>query len=137
NTLGDLQMKKGFAMIAVCLFVSAVAGFGQTDRGAITGTVADGTGAVIPGATVEAKSLGSGTVYTAGSSETGNYTLAQLPAGTYEVAVTLPGFKRFVRPTVVVGVAQTVRVDAALEVGANTESVTVEAAAPLMKTESG
>src|SRR2546421_10444198 len=130
-------MKVRSLMIVICLLVSTLAAFGQTDRGAITGTIADATGAVIPGATVEAKNLGAGTVYTAGSSETGNFTLPQLPAGTYEVSVTLPGFKRFVRPTVIVGVAQTVRVDAALEVGANTESVTVEAAAPLLKTESG
>jgi len=125
------------ALIVFCLLLSAVAAFGQTDRGTITGTVSDATGAVIPGAKVEAKSLGTGIVFTAGSSETGNYTLPQLPAGTYEVGVTLLGFKRFVRPTVIVGVAQVVRVDAALEVGAAGEQVTVEAAAPLLRTESG
>src|SRR4030095_13104885 len=119
------------------LLFFAGAAFAQTDRGTITGAVSDASGAVIPGATIEAKSLGTGIVYTAGSSETGNYTLSQLPAGSYEIAVTLPGFKRFVRPTVVVGVAQVLRVDATLEVGANTDSVTVEAAAPLLKTESG
>ena len=112
-------------------------GFAKRDRGTITGTVADATGAVIPGATIEAKNLGSGQVYMAGSSETGNYTLPQLPAGIYEVAVILPGFKRFVRPTVNVVVSHTVRVDSAIGVGANTESITVEAAAPLLKTESG
>ena len=42
---------------------------------------------MIPGATVEAKNTGTGLVYTAGSSETGNYTLPQLPAGTYEITV--------------------------------------------------
>lgn len=125
------------SLLLVGLLLMAMTAFAQTDRGTITGAVADATGAVIPGATIEAKNLGSGQVYTAGSSETGNYTLSQLPAGIYEVAVTLPGFKRFVRPTVNVGVAQTVRVDAAMEVGANTESITVEAAAPLLKTESG
>src|SRR5262245_13291696 len=130
-------MKIRWFVLAVCLLLPVMAAFAQSDRGTITGTVADASGAVIPGATIEAKNLGSGTVYTGGSSETGNYTLPQLPVGTYEVTVTLPGFKKFVRPTIVVGVAQIVRVDAALEVGANTESVTVEAAAPLLKTESG
>src|SRR2546422_128971 len=123
-------------LLAVCL-VAVPAAFAQTDRGTITGTVSDATGAVIPGATIEAKNVGTGAIYTAGSSETGNFTLPQLPAGTYEVSVLLPGFKKFVRPGIAVQVAQVVRIDAALEVGANTESVTVEAAAPLLKTESG
>ncbi len=123
-------------LLAVCL-VAVPAAFAQTDRGTITGTVSDATGAVIPGASIEAKNVGTGAVYTAGSSETGNFTLPQLPAGTYEVSVLLPGFKKFVRPGITVQVAQVVRIDAALEVGANTESVTVDAAAPLLKTESG
>ncbi len=65
-------MKVRSLLIVICLLVSALAVFGQTDRGTITGTIADATGAVIPGATVEAKNVGTGTVYTAGSSETGN-----------------------------------------------------------------
>ncbi len=130
-------MKVRSLLFVIGLLLLATATFAQSDRGTITGTVADATGAVIPGATIEAKNLGSGTVYTGGSSETGNYTLPQLPVGTYEVTVNLPGFKKFVRPSIVVGVAQIVRVDASLQVGANTESVTVEAAAPLLKTESG
>src|SRR5438128_1012614 len=73
--------------------------------------VSDATGAVLPGATVEAKNVGTGAVYTAGSSETGNFTLAQLPAGIYDVSALLPGFKKFVRPGIIVQVAQVVRVD--------------------------
>src|SRR5438270_4209345 len=73
----------------------------------------------------------------AGSSETGNYTLAQLPAGTYELSALLPGFKRFVRTGVIVSVATILRIDITLEVGAADESLTVEAASPLLKTESG
>src|SRR2546425_11835191 len=76
-------------VLCICL-VMALTAFAQTDRGTITGTVADATGAVIPGATVEARNVGTGAVYRAGSSETGNFTLAQLPAGTYEVSVLLP-----------------------------------------------
>src|SRR5947209_6117474 len=130
-------MKVRSLLVVICLFLSVVAASAQTDRGTITGTVSDATGAVIPGATVEAKNTATGTVFTAGSSETGNYTLPQLPAGTYEISVTLPGFKKYVRPAVTIAATQTVRIDAALQVGANTEAVTVEAAAPLLKTESG
>ena len=47
------------------------------------------------------------------------------------------GFKKFVRPGLVVQVAETMRVDAVLQVGASTDTVTVNAEAPLLKTESG
>jgi hypothetical protein len=124
-------------LILGCLCLFGLTGWAQSDRGTITGTVSDATGAVIPGAMIEAKNAGSGATYQAGTSETGNFTLAQLPVGTYEVSATLPGFKRFVRSNIIVGVAQTVRVDVALEVGQAGEQVSVEAAAPLLKTESG
>jgi hypothetical protein len=130
-------MRHRVILIAVCLFVLASSAFAQTDRGTITGTVADASGAVIPGVGIEAKNVGTGTTYQAGSSETGNFTLPQLPVGTYELTATLPGFKKFVRQNLSVQVAQTVRVDIKLEVGAAGEQVTVEAAAPLLKTESG
>jgi hypothetical protein len=86
---------------------------------------------------VEAKNTETGTLYDVVSTATGNYTLSQLPAGTYELAVTVPGFKKFIRENVVVSVAGTLRIDIALEVGAATESVTVTDAATLLKTESG
>src|SRR5438552_331413 len=131
------MMKLRSLLVTICVLLMALAAVAQTDRGTITGTVSDSTGAVIPGASIEAKNIGTGAVYTAGSSETGNYTIAQVPAGTYELSVTIPGFKRFVRPGVIVEVARVVRIDTALEVGAAAESVTVEAESPLLKTESG
>jgi hypothetical protein len=109
----------------------------QSDRGTITGTVADPAGAVVANAAVEARNTDTNARYPVASSDTGNYTLAELPAGTYEVDVTAPGFKRFIRPGLIVQAAQTIRVDATLEVGSATESVTVTEAAPLLKTESG
>ena len=124
-------------LVIVCLFLSASKAFAQTDRGTLTGTVSDTTGAVIPGVAIEAKNVQTGAAYQAGSSETGNYTLAQLPAGTYELSALLPGFKKFVRTGVIVSVATVLRIDVRLEVGAADESLTVEAASPLLKTESG
>jgi len=66
-------------LVIVCLFLSTLAAFAQTDRGTLTGTVSDATGAVIPGVAIEAKNVQTGATYQAGSSEIGNYTLAQLP----------------------------------------------------------
>src|SRR3989441_673235 len=130
-------MRIPFVLLPVCFSLWTLTAFAQTDRGTLTGTVSDATGAVVPGVSLEAKNTQTGAVYQAGSSETGNYALAQLPAGTYEVSATLPGFRKFVRTGVVVSVATVLRIDVTLEVGASGESVTVEAASPLLKTDSG
>src|SRR5712691_404515 len=123
--------------VTFTLFTFALAAFAQSDRGTITGTVSDPAGAVVAGAPIEIRNVETGVVNRAASSATGNYTLAQLPAGQYELSVTVAGFKKYVRQSLTVGVAQTFRVDVLLEVGSNTESVTVTEAAPLLKTESG
>jgi hypothetical protein len=121
----------------ICLLALASVTFAQTDRGTITGTVLDPAGAVVANASIEAKNTETGAVLNAGSTGTGNFTLSQVPAGTYELSVSVSGFKKYIRPGVIVPVAQTVRADVALEVGATTDTVTVNAEAPLLKTESG
>ena len=123
--------------LAASLFACAVVAFAQSDRGTITGTVADPAGAVVASASIEARNVETGALYPAATTETGNYTLAQLPAGQYEITVTVPGFKKYTRSGIRVEVAQTLRIDIGLEVGAASESVTVQADAALLKTESG
>jgi hypothetical protein len=118
-------------------FLTAVTAIAQSDRGTITGTVLDPAGAIIPDAAVEARNTATGSVYPAATSGTGNYTIAQLPVGTYELTVTVAGFKKFVRTNLVVEVAATLRVDANMEVGGTNESITITDAAPLLKTEGG
>src|SRR5450755_1676832 len=125
------------SFVSICLLLSSVVLFGQSDRGTITGTVADPAGAVVPSAPIEAKNTETGAVFQAASSDTGNFTLPQLPAGVYEISVAVTGFKKYVRQNLTVGVAQTVRVDIALEVGSATDSVTVSEQSSLLKTESG
>jgi len=123
--------------IAGMFVICATLAFAQGDRGTITGTVTDPTGAVIPNANIQVTNTDTSALYKIGTSNTGNYTLANLPAGTYTLVVDAPGFKRFERPGLIVQVAETVRVDAALEVGASTDTITVSTEAPLLKTESG
>jgi hypothetical protein len=126
------------SVISVALgLLFAFTAFAQSDRGTITGTISDPAGAVVAGAAVEAKNNATGAVYPAASSATGNYTIAQLPAATYQVTVTVAGFKKFIRTGLLVEVAGTLRVDAALEVGAASESVTVTEVANQLKTEGG
>jgi len=123
--------------VSLSFSILALAAYGQSDRGTITGTVSDPAGAVVANAPIEAKLLETGAVYQAASSATGNYTLSQLPTGTYELTISVPGFKKFVRQNLVLPVAQTLRIDVSLEVGSSAESVTVTESSPLLKTESG
>jgi hypothetical protein len=124
-------------MRLACLLLFAACLFAQSDRGTITGTIADPAGAVVADAPIEIRNVETGVTYQAASTATGNYTLVQLPAGLYELTVTVPGFKKYVRQNIQVQVAQTLRVDVGLEVGAASESVTVTEQASLLKTESG
>lgn len=117
------------------LLVSAA--FAQSDRGTITGTVTDPTGAVVANAQVHAQQQETGAVFQTVSTDTGNYTLVQLPVGPYQITVTVAGFKKFVRSGITVPAAQVLRVDIPLEVGSENESVTVSAEASLLKTETG
>src|SRR5512140_3654582 len=100
-----------FEATALCVVLLAATTFGQSDRGTITGTIVDPAGAVIANAPVEAKNTETGAVYQAGASATGNYTLAQLPTGSYQFSVTVAGFKKYVRTNILLQVAQTVRID--------------------------
>src|SRR5262245_19467625 len=120
---------------SIILLICSVS-FAQSDRGTITGTISDPTSAVIPGASVVATNTETAVRYEPISTETGNYTLGQFSAGTYQLSVDLAGFKKYVRQGITVLVAQTLRIDARLEVGAASDEVTVSADAPLLRTES-
>lgn len=105
----------------------------QTIRGALTGTVSDSSGAVVPGVTITITNNATGISDTAVSNAQGSYTFPLVAPGTYAVAAELQGFKRYVREGIVVEVAQTTRLDVALRVGAVTESVTVSGSTPLVR----
>ena len=120
---------------AIVLMAGATA-FAQSNQGTITGAISDPAGAVVQGAQIQVKNTDTGVVYNGGTSNTGNYVIV-VPAGTYEIAVNVAGFKRFVQSGVQVVVATDTRRDVALELGSSTEQVTVADTAPLLKTESG
>lgn len=126
------QLLAGFISYVAC--VSAL--FGQANVGSITGTVLDQTGAVVPNVAVEVRNMATGALFSVGASDTGNFSVA-VPAGSYELTVSLTGFKKFVRTGIPVVEGQATRRDVQLEVGQTTESVTVTDVAPLLKTEGG
>jgi hypothetical protein len=80
---------------AVCLTaLLSVALLAQSDRGTVTGTIADPANAVVPRAKVTVKNSETGTVATTLTTPTGNYTVVSLPTGVYELTVEAPGFKK-------------------------------------------
>lgn len=131
--------RRGMPALAVPMLVLLCATVdlrGQANRGSITGTVRDQSGASIAGAPVEVRNEATGAVFLGGTSETGNFTIP-VPAGTYELSVAVAGFKRYVQTGIPVVEGAATRRDAQLEVGQATESITVTDQAPLLKTESG
>src|SRR5439155_6315246 len=128
-------MRLLFRASCVCALV-VISAFGQGDRGTITGTVTDPTGAVIVGAKVRAENASTHNVVETITTSTGNFTLPQVPVGMWDVVVEAAGFKRFTSLRNKIEFAQTIRVDAKLEVGASTESIAVKAEALAIRTES-
>lgn len=109
---------------------------GQTERGTIRGTVVDPSGGSIGGAKVTALNSGTAVQTSTISTESGTYTIPNLPPGQYAVEVEHPGFKKLVRENIRVEVAGVIGLDLSLQVGEVSERVVVEAAAPLLKSES-
>ena len=86
---------------------------------------------------VNVQSSATGTAYSGASSTTGSYTISQLPPGEYELTVTAPGFKTYNRKNLQIETGQTLRQDAALQIGGTGETVTVTGDASMLRTESG
>jgi Carboxypeptidase regulatory-like domain len=97
--------------IAICLCWFSFAASGQTGSGSLIGTVLSPAHAPAPGMTVEAKNVATGIYYKAVSSPKGEYTIAQLPAGMYEVLALYLAYRPFVRKDVAVAAGQTQRLD--------------------------
>ena len=132
HTLTWLAIK----LLATLLSIRGVA-LAQTGLGSITGTVNDPSGARVENAVVKATNAASGWADRARSTSTGNYWVPEVPYGTYEITVSAPGFKEYVRKEILVGVGQIVRIDVSLELGVSSETVSVAAPSPLLKTETG
>jgi outer membrane receptor protein involved in Fe transport len=111
--------------------------FAQGTTGTITGVVTDPTGAVIPGAAVTITSQGTGVDFHLTTNGAGIYSMTSLLPGTYTVSVAQKGFKTYVNRNLPLTVNQTIRIDAQLEIGAETQTITVEAQSPLVNTEEG
>jgi len=108
----------------------------QAVTGTILGTITDGTGAFLPGATVTLTHTETGFARTVHSDNAGEFTAPSLPTGKYSLAAELQGFKTVTIPDIDLGVDQRVRLQVRLEVGAMSETITVVGSSPLVQTSS-
>ncbi len=121
---------------SLCLVLVASTVYAQlASQTALVGTVTDSGGLVVPGAQVVAVNSGTADTYNATTNDEGYYNIQFVRTGTYEITVSLAGFQSFKASGVQVGNNQVVRTNAVLAVGALAESVTVEASAPVLDTD--
>jgi hypothetical protein len=121
--------------LAVTVFLVCLSAWGQTERGNITGSVTDATGAAVPGATVAITNLATNQNVTVTSTGAGDFNGANLPPGNYRIEFSAVGFKRTVHDNVVLTASATVRVDGRLELGQVNETVEVKAEVAQIQTE--
>jgi len=123
-----------FTFIALLLLLAPGA-WGQ-DNATITGTVADSTGALIPNAAISLTNPATNQSRSATSNTAGAFRFANVGVGTYTLAASAPGFQKFSRTGIVVNVAQTLEENITLPVGSQGQTITVEADALQVQTES-
>jgi hypothetical protein len=121
--------------VATLLLASAC--FGQTNRGSLSGTVFDQTQAVIGGATVTLKDVGTNEIRKASTAENGTYAFPNLEPVTYSLEVEAAGFKKSIVENIKVDTASNASVNVTLQTGTIDTSVTVSADAAMVNTESG
>jgi hypothetical protein len=114
------------------LFAAAGILFAQADRGSIEGTVTDPSGSRVPGAQVQVVNIETNSKLDYSTNELGYYLAPNLPVGSYRVVVQKGGFRTVVREPVIVSSQGSLRVDFTVQIGSASETVTINAEAPLL-----
>lgn len=131
---------KGFKLrlsLLATVFLLGFASMAFAQEGTIVGTVSDPSGAAVPNASVTITNTETGTTRTLPTSSDGQYVAPDLHIGNYTAKVKAPGFKAGEQKDIVLAVGDRLRVDFKLEVGSTQETVTVEADAIRVQSESG
>jgi predicted porin len=124
-----------YAILALCLCVWPVVAHGQQETATIVGTVTDGTGAIVPGATVMVTNVQTNISLTTQTDERGAFAVPSLRPGEYSLTVELSGFQKTIRTGVILQVAQVARIDLTLQTGQLTEVVEVVGNSPILETQ--
>ncbi|HEX2343833.1 MAG TPA: TonB-dependent receptor [Vicinamibacterales bacterium] len=123
------------AIVALCLSVWPVSAHGQQETATILGTVTDGTGAIVPGASVTVTNVQTNISLTTQTDARGAYIVPSLKPGEYSLTVEISGFQKTVRSGVVLQVAQVARIDLTLQTGQLSETVEVVGSSPILETQ--
>jgi Carboxypeptidase regulatory-like domain len=106
----------------------------QLAQGELRGTVVDESGAVLPGVTVTAIHVETGTSRTTTTAANGGYLMPSLPLGTYRVTAELSGFSTVIRDGFRIAVSESVAINFTMKVATLQETVTVTGESPLVDT---
>src|SRR5215813_12440781 len=122
--------------VAVCAFLFLLAHAcvlrAQSTNASITGRITDPSHALITDAKVAVISLGTNAHYETTTNDSGEYYLANLPPDSYRIEIEKPGFKKLIKPNVILHVQDALRLDFEMTLGDVSETITVEAGAPLL-----
>ncbi|HUX68406.1 MAG TPA: carboxypeptidase regulatory-like domain-containing protein [Terriglobales bacterium] len=133
----NLLLQSGcLGLISLLLLAPALRLAAQSSTAALQGTVKDASGAVIPGATLQATNIATGIVQTATTDARGLFRFPALPSGTYLLRAEKAGFKAVLQQGIALSVASSRVVDFTLPVGQSSQSITVSAAALQVNTTS-
>jgi len=127
--------KLGVLLAAVLSFAFTPTAVSQNVYGTIAGTVTDASGAAIGTTNVVLINLDNNEKHNIPTDGSGNYTFANILPGRYKIEAEKSGFKKFVREPIVVEIESGIRVDIVLQIGAQTETVEVTGAPPLLQPE--
>jgi hypothetical protein len=122
------------AATCVAVLFCAASANAQFDSAQISGVVQDSTGAVLPGVDVTLTNVGTKIERQAVTNEAGLYTFPNVPVGQYQITAMLSGFRPVTKSEVQLNAGVNIRVDVSLEVGALSETISVEAATTLVDT---
>ncbi|HEY8998032.1 MAG TPA: carboxypeptidase-like regulatory domain-containing protein, partial [Edaphobacter sp.] len=122
------------AMMAGMIAIPSVS-FGQAVSATLLGTVSDSTGATVANAKVTATATATSTAYESVTNDAGNFTIPNIPPGTYSVTVMAQGFKKETHQNIEVLINSSVRVDFNIAPGSVSEEIMVSSAPPLLQTD--
>ena len=125
-----------FAKVMLLILLAATVLFAQFETAEVLGTVRDNSGAVVPKADVTLLNQDTGIQAKTSTDDNGSYNFFNVRVGRYTITVEASGFTKFTTTDVAVNVNARQRVDAALQIGAITESVEVSGAAAALETDS-
>jgi Carboxypeptidase regulatory-like domain/TonB-dependent Receptor Plug Domain len=137
HSVACIVRRSGPYLVAALMIFISVAAFAQSDVGTIVGFVKDQSGAVVPNAKVTIQNEGTGELHTVTTDAEGHYAAPSLPPAYYSMTAEAKGFEKFASTHNKLDSNSTISIDAAVSVGAETQTIEVTGTASVLQTQSG